>query len=196
MTTLVLATRNPGKIREINFLFADTGIRFNGLDKYPSMPDVVEDGMTFHENAFRKAKAVFDHTGTPSVSEDSGLEVDALDGAPGIYSARFASDDATDKDNIDKLIEDLRLIPYEKRTARFVSVFCLYDGNAVRYFEGHVTGHIIFEPRGESGFGYDPLFVPTGYDKTFAELGPDVKNSISHRAMAISKLKASLQQRR
>jgi XTP/dITP diphosphohydrolase len=195
MKRIVLATRNKGKIREINSLFADSGILFSGLDTYQDMPDVIEDGTTFHENAFKKAKEVFNYTGMISVSEDSGLAVDALGGAPGIYSSRFASESASDRENIEKLIEELNGVSYEKRTARFVSVFCLHDGKETWYFEGHVEGHIIDEPRGESGFGYDPLFVPGGYDKTFAELGADIKNSISHRAMAIAKLKEFLHQK-
>ncbi|GBE32953.1 non-canonical purine NTP pyrophosphatase [bacterium BMS3Bbin05] len=190
---IILATKNRGKIKEINAVLSGTGIEFAGLDLYPDMKDVVEDGITFHENAFKKARAVFDHTGIKCVSEDSGLEVDALNGAPGIYSSRFASENASDSENIGKLINDLTGVPYEKRTARFVSVFCLYDGREARYFEGSVRGHIIDSPRGTSGFGYDPLFVPDGYEKTFAELGSEVKNKISHRAKAISGLKEFLE---
>ncbi len=190
---LILATGNKGKIREINALFADMDIVFIGLGEYPGLPEIIEDGNTFHENALKKAKAVYRYTGIVSVSEDSGLEVDALKGAPGVYSSRFASGDATDKENIEKLLHELAETPDERRTARFVSVLCLFDGEVERYFEGSVSGRIIHEPRGTSGFGYDPLFVPDNYDQTFAELGPDIKNSISHRAKSTAKLKAFLQ---
>lgn len=189
---LILATGNKGKIREINALFSDLDIAFIGLDEYPGLPDIVEDGSTFRENALKKAKAVFDHTGIVSVSEDSGLEVDALRGAPGVLSARFASEDATDEDNIKKLLYELEGTPDDSRTARFVSVLCLFDGTGEHYFEGFVAGRIINEPRGVSGFGYDPLFVPDGYDKTFAELGTEIKNAISHRAQSIARLKTFL----
>jgi len=192
MKRLVLATRNRGKIREINALFAGMDVQFAGLDEFPDMPEVMEDGETFEENAFRKARDVFDFTGMPVVSEDSGLEVDALGGSPGVYSARFAGENATDGENLQKLMEELSGTPPERRTARFVSVFCLYDGGTPEYFRGHVEGMIIDRPRGESGFGYDPVFVPRGYDRTFAELGQDVKNRISHRAEAIRKLQEYL----
>ncbi len=192
---IILATRNKGKIREINAIFSGTEVVFEGMDAYPDIPDVAEDGMTFQENAVKKARAVFDATGKTVVSEDSGLEVDALDGAPGIYSARFASEDATDEENVRKLLSELKGLEKERRAARFVSVFCLYDGKEERFFEGSVKGGIVETPRGTSGFGYDPLFVPEGHEKTFAELGANVKNRISHRARAIEKLKAFLEAR-
>lgn len=189
---IILATRNKGKIAEINAIFSGTDVEFVGLDAFPMAPETVEDGKTFPENALKKAKDIFDYTKIVTVSEDSGLEVDILDGLPGVYSSRFASEKATDKENIEKLIHELRDVPYEKRTARFVSVFCLFEGKDIRYFEGSVKGHIIDKPRGASGFGYDPLFVPEGYEKTFAELGTDMKNKISHRAKALKKLKEFL----
>lgn len=192
MKRIILSTRNKGKIQEINSLFEGAGIEFLGLDDFSDVPDVEEDGVTFRENAFKKAKEVFEHVGTPTLSEDSGLEVEALGGAPGVRSARFASDNATDRDNIIRLQNELKDVLPEKRAARFVSVFCLYDGVTPLYFEGYVTGTIQEEPQGESGFGYDPLFVPDGYEHTFAELGPEVKNRISHRARAIEKLREYL----
>lgn len=192
MRKIILATKNRGKIAEINQLFADTGIEFIGLDAYPHVPEAVEDGKTFLENALKKAKTVFDHTGVTALSEDSGLEVDILGGAPGVFSARYASPTATDRENLEKLLTDLLGVPREKRTARFVSVFCLYDGREALCFEGEVKGRLLDSARGTSGFGYDPLFVPEGYDKTFAELGTEIKNRISHRARAIRKLKEYL----
>jgi XTP/dITP diphosphohydrolase len=193
---IILATKNKGKIAEINRLFTGTGIEFRGLDEFPGVPDAVEDGVTFRVNAFKKAKTVYDHAGELVLSEDSGLEVDYLHGAPGIYSARYASVNATDRENIEKLISELSGVPYEQRTARFVSVFCLYGGGDEVYFEGEVRGHLLDVARGISGFGYDPLFVPEGFDRTFAELGAEIKNKISHRAKAIAKLKKYLIQSR
>ncbi|UCG79156.1 MAG: RdgB/HAM1 family non-canonical purine NTP pyrophosphatase [Nitrospirota bacterium] len=184
----ILATSNLGKIEEINSLFSGTDIVFEGLDLYPDLPEVIEDGDTFRENAYKKAKTVYDHTGVPVIAEDSGLEVDALGGAPGVRSARFAHDKATDRENIERLIQELEGVPPEKRSARFVSVFCMCSDKEERYFEGYVKGHILGSPRGTSGFGYDPLFVPDGYDRSFAELGPDIKNKVSHRSMAIDKM--------
>lgn len=192
MKKIILSTRNKGKIEEINHLFEGYGIEFVGLDSFPDIPDVVEDGETFRENAYKKACEVYEHVKETALSEDSGLEVDALGGAPGVRSARFASENASDQENITKLIEMLQDIPPKERTARFVSVFCLYDGKETKFFEGYVRGRIKESPSGESGFGYDPLFVPEGYDATFAELGSETKNRISHRAKAIEKLRKHL----
>ncbi len=186
---ILLATKNPGKIREMNRLFKNTGIDFMGLNKLKEVPDVLEDGRTYHENAFKKAITFYNLASMPTLAEDSGIEVDLLNGAPGIFSARFAGENATDRENTEKLLELLRGAPEEKRTARFVSVLCLIVNGTPYFFEGEVRGRIIEQPRGESGFGYDPVFVPEGYDRTFAELGDDVKNRISHRAAAIEKLK-------
>lgn len=189
MKKIILSTKNRGKIKEINRLFEGSDVEFVGLDAFPDVPDVVEDGETFEENALKKAREVHQYTGMTALSEDSGLEVDALGGAPGVRSARFASQTASDRENVEKLIEELRDVPREKRTARFVSVFCLFNGGEPTFFEGFVSGRIDQEPRGESGFGYDPLFIPDGYDNTFAELGSEIKNRISHRARAIEKLR-------
>jgi XTP/dITP diphosphohydrolase len=191
---LYLATKNQGKVREINSMFTGTGIEFIGAGG--RMGTVVEDGDTYHKNAFAKAMAVYEQRPDPVVAEDSGLEVDALEGAPGVYSARFASEpdsgNASDEDNINTLLEFTQDVPEGKRTAKYVSVFCLIMGGKSLFFEGEVAGSIITEPRGASGFGYDPVFVPAGYDKTFAELGDDVKNKIGHRAMAALGLKRYL----
>ncbi|MBF0320189.1 MAG: RdgB/HAM1 family non-canonical purine NTP pyrophosphatase [Nitrospirae bacterium] len=188
---LYLATKNQGKVREINSLFTGTGIVFSSAAVI--MGKVVEDGDTYHKNAFAKAMAVYEKMPDPVVAEDSGLEVDALEGAPGVYSARFAAqsddDNATDEENINELLDFMQDVPKEMRTAKYVSVFCLIMGGTTMFFDGEVTGSIIDTPRGTSGFGYDPVFIPNGYDKTFAELGDDVKNKISHRAMAARKLR-------
>ncbi len=192
---ILLATKNTGKIKEMNRIFSDSGVEFIGLDTLDHVPDVVEDGRTYHENAMKKAMTCYNAASMPTLAEDSGLEVDALDGAPGIFSARFAGEDATDRENNEKLLSLLRGIPREKRTARFVSVLCLVVDGTPYFFEGEVQGHILDHPRGESGFGYDPLFVPEGYSRTFAELGEEVKNRISHRAEAMRRLKDFLEEK-
>ncbi len=189
---LILATSNNGKIREINDLFSKTGVDFISLRDCGELPPLVEDGNTFKENAFKKAITVFKATGINVVSEDSGLEVFALNGAPGIFSARFAGEGAGDRENNEKLLNMLKKVPEEERGARFVSLFCLIIDGHASYFEGDVKGRIIHSPAGQSGFGYDPLFVPEGYDKTFAQLGGEIKNRISHRAVALDKLKKFL----
>ncbi len=189
---IILATKNEAKIREINRIFSDLDVEFIGMDNYPGIPKVIEDGKTYHENALKKAKAVYQDTKMPVVSEDSGLEVDALNSDPGIFSARFSGSNASDEENITKLMHLIKNIPEEKRTAQFISVFCLIHNQKVRYFAGEVKGKIITESRGNSGFGYDPVFIPEGYNKTYAELGEDIKNRISHRANAMKKLKKYL----
>ncbi len=190
---ILLATKNRGKIRELNSLFAGTGVEFVGLDIVESPPEVVEDGKTYQENALKKAMTFYRLTGLPTLAEDSGLEVDALGGAPGVYSARYAGEDATDEDNNRKLLQALKDVEFEKRTARFVSVLCLVMDGKPHFFEGEVRGRILMEPEGSSGFGYDPVFCPEGYEHSFAVLGQEIKNSISHRARAIEKLKGFLE---
>jgi XTP/dITP diphosphohydrolase len=187
---LLIATRNPHKTRE----FAEIlGKEFEVCD-FSSVPDareVEETGTTFEENAVLKALAAVPDRPLFVIADDSGLEVDALDGAPGIYSARYAGQDATDKQNLDKLLGELvrRNAPTTKRTARFRCVIALARaGKLLNTFEGIVEGVIIDLPRGEYGFGYDPIFVPKGFDRTFAELPAEAKNKISHRAQAAHKL--------
>ncbi|MEO5361731.1 MAG: RdgB/HAM1 family non-canonical purine NTP pyrophosphatase [Nitrospirota bacterium] len=189
---LYLATKNLGKVREINSMFAATGIEF--VSAGTIMGNVAEDGDTYHKNAFAKAMAVYEQNTTAVVAEDSGLEVDALDGAPGVFSARFASNEdgvnSSDEDNINALLDFMQDTPEpSERTARYVCVFCLMMGGKSLFFEGEIAGTIADEPMGTAGFGYDPVFIPSGYDKTFAELGDEIKNKISHRAMAAIKLK-------
>ncbi len=191
---ILLATKNPGKIREMNRIFSNIGIEFIGLDTLKDVPEVMEDGRTYHENAMKKAMTFFNPASMPTLAEDSGLEVDALNGAPGIFSARFADENATDKENCEKLLTLLKGTPEEKRTARFVSVLCLVVDATPCFFEGEARGRILEHPGGESGFGYDPIFVPEEYDMSFAELGDDIKNQISHRARAMKKLKDFLKE--
>ncbi|MBF0474022.1 MAG: RdgB/HAM1 family non-canonical purine NTP pyrophosphatase [Nitrospirae bacterium] len=189
---LILATSNKGKVREIGSIFLGTSIEFTGLDTLTNVPEIIEDGITFKDNAYIKAKTIYDFSGADVMSEDSGLCVDYLNGAPGVFSARFAGPAKTDSDNIEKVLTLMKDVPEDKRTAQFRSAFCLIIDGIENFFEGYVKGRIITAPRGSGGFGYDPIFVPDGYSQTFAEIGDDIKNSISHRAMAFEKLKVFL----
>ena len=185
--TLVLATRNPGKISEIRALLP--GVPVATAASFAGCPEPQETGRTFEENALIKARAVSRYTGRTALADDSGLEVDALDGAPGVRSARYAGTDATDQDNVRCLLDALDGITDHDRTARFRCVVAVVvpDGRSWTA-EGACEGHILQAPRGDGGFGYDPLFVPAGYENTFAELDAGVKNRISHRALALRRI--------
>ena len=193
---MVLASRNKGKIREFERMLDGFGIDLLSLNDYPAIGEIEEDGKSFLENALKKARAVADATGEAVLADDSGLEVEALAGAPGIYSARYAGEGADDEDNIRKLLDDLGGIPPEKRRALFrcVLILCLPGG---RYdaFEGSWEGRITEAPAGQGGFGYDPVFFLPGMGMTVAELSPEVKNRISHRAQAVARLKEKLRKR-
>ncbi|AZR73384.1 non-canonical purine NTP pyrophosphatase, RdgB/HAM1 family [Anoxybacter fermentans] len=186
MEKIVIASRNPYKVQELKALLKDESIQVLSLNHFPEIPEVVEDGKTFKENALKKAREICKATQLPTLADDSGLEVDLLDGAPGVYSARFAGPDATDADNNRKLLELLKDHPdLNERTARFKSVIALVlpDGRE-RVVEGSCEGLLLTEPRGQGGFGYDPLFYLPEYNATFAELPMEVKNRISHRGKA------------
>ena len=187
MIQLVLATRNVHKAREIQrILGPDFAVR--DLRAHPEIPDIPESGTSFEENATLKALAVSKELPALVIADDSGLEVDALNGAPGIYSARYAGANATDTDRISKLLGELERIgaKEEARRGRFRCVIALArNGNVLGTFEGTVEGRIADEVRGTSGFGYDPIFIPEGDDRTFGELPAEAKNAISHRAKAI-----------
>lgn len=184
---LVLATRNPGKIREITSLLASLDIEVVSMAEYPCLPEAVEDGATFTENAIKKAKTVAVATCCLAMGDDSGLEVDYLGGAPGIFSARFAGVESNDKANNEKLLRLLNGVPREKRTARFCCVIAIATpAGQVYTARGSCEGVIAIEPKGEGGFGYDPLFFVPQFGKTFSQLEPAVKNSISHRARALA----------
>lgn len=169
-------------------------IEFLSLEEYPDLSEVVEDGKTFFENALKKAKAVSEYTGEIVLADDSGLEVDSLGGKPGICSSRYAGADATDERNVEKLLEELKGVPIDKRGASFVCALVLYrpDGT-YESFEGRWSGSIGYEPAGTAGFGYDPVFVVAECGMTVAQLSPEMKNSMSHRAKALNKLKNSLE---
>jgi XTP/dITP diphosphohydrolase len=191
---LLLATHNAHKTREIQRILGPN-FAVRDLSEHPDMSKAVENGATFKENAILKAIAASRKLPSLVIADDSGLEVDALKGAPGIYSARYAGENATDKPNIDKLLDELtrQNVPTAQRTARFRCVIAAArNGKILKTFEGVVKGTIVDPPRGSHGFGYDPVFVPAGFDKTFGELPAEVKNKISHRALAIQALHAGL----
>ena len=180
--TIVIATKNKGKLREFRSILADAYDEILSLEDFDDIPDIEETGLSFRENAYIKAKTTSDF-----LRDDSGLVVDALGGAPGIYSARYAGEGASDNDNNEKLLSELK--GKKNRDARFVCCISLVLVNGTQeFFEGECCGQIIQEKRGESGFGYDPVFYVPKYGKTMAELGPDIKNRISHRAIASEKL--------
>lgn len=190
---ILIATRNPGKIKEFQAFFAAWGWRVKGLDQFPDLPEIIEDGLTFEDNARKKAESLFRWTGMPALADDSGLEVDALGGRPGVYSARFAGEHASDAENNQKLLHALDGIPLERRTARFRCVlFLMFGEERTMTAEGVCEGVILTAPRGSGGFGYDPLFYLPAYGKTMAELDPNEKNQVSHRGQALRQLAARL----
>lgn len=191
---VLLATGNRKKAREVKQLLADVGADFICLADLPGAPRIAENGATFLENAEKKARVCARVTGLITVGEDSGLEVDALDGAPGVLSARFAGEGATDAENVARLLELLRHIPAGQRTARFKCAVAIVapDGTA-RTAEGACEGSITFAPRGEGGFGYDPVFVPAGGALTLAEIDLVTKGAVSHRGIALRRIKPELE---
>ena len=184
---VVLATRNEGKIKELARILGS--VTLAGLDEFPGAPEVAETGATFEENALLKARAIAAFTGLPSVADDSGLCVDALNGMPGIFSARWSGAHGDDKANLDLVLAQLNDVPDERRGANFTCAAALArpDGTSDVVL-GEITGHLIRVPRGSGGFGYDPIFVPDGYDVTTAEMTADEKDSISHRGKAFRAL--------
>jgi len=195
MKELLVATRNKGKLREIRDLLKDMDIKVTSLADYEHMPEIVEDARTFAGNAIKKAVTISMYTKKLVMGEDSGLEVKALGNEPGVYSARFSGEDATDRKNNFKLLRMLKDIPRLRRTARYRSFIALSDGKGlIDVVSGSCGGIITERHRGTNGFGYDPLFLIPRYDKTFGELDPSVKAKISHRARALKKLRKSLQE--
>lgn len=190
---VVLATRNQGKVREFNRLFADLGWEGISLAEFAGVPEVVEDKDTFEANAVKKAVTISTYLGLPAVGDDSGLDVDALNGRPGVYSARYAGEDATDEENWRKLLQELRDVPDEARTARFRCTLAYVEpGGEPVLATGACAGVIAREPAGTNGFGYDPVFYLPERGKMMAQLSPDEKNRISHRAQAMQQLLAVL----
>jgi len=194
MYTIIAASQNKGKIQEMEIITKEFGMEIIPRDDAGIEDiEIVEDKETFEENSLKKAKEIMNLCGKVTIADDSGLEVDALGGAPGVHSARYAGDERDDQKNRDKLLLDLEGVPFEKRTARFVSVISMaYPDGTEIIARGECEGHIIFEERGQNGFGYDCLFVPIGYDQTFGELSSEEKNKISHRSNALWLLKEKL----
>ena len=194
MTDIVLASSNKGKVREFNQLLATLDITVRPQGEF-NVEDAEETGLTFVENAILKARNAAQHTGLPAIADDSGLEVDALNGAPGIYSARYAGAGASDQANLEKLLTDLHDIPETDRTARFqcVLVYMRHANDPTPLIcQGTWEGRILTAPRGENGFGYDPVFFVPTHDCSSAELPADVKNSLSHRGQALRQLADAL----
>jgi XTP/dITP diphosphohydrolase len=186
--SLVLATRNQGKIQELTRLLAHFPVRLKSLDQIGPLPPVHEDGKTFEENAYKKAFETASSLGLPALADDSGLMVEALQGSPGVFSSRYAGEGATDEENNRKLLREMKGLT--NRSASFVCTIAIAvpSGPALIY-EGRANGSILEEPKGRNGFGYDPLFYYPPLGKTFAELNPDEKNRVSHRGMALEELK-------
>lgn len=191
METLVVGTRNEGKIRELHELFSDFPFPIRGLSSFEDPPIVIEDRETLPGNAIKKVETFAEYTNFPTVSDDSGLEVQALDGKPGVKTARFAGEDASTDENIDLLLEKMKGV--DNRRAQFRTVLAYVDPNGfVHTFHGTIRGIITESRRGSKGFGYDPVFRPEGHDKTFGEMNKDLKNEISHRRRALDKFHSFL----
>lgn len=180
---LVLATRNSGKVDEIRALLSDVPVTLVPASEVHEAPDVEEDAPDLRGNAHKKAEALHAHTGLPALADDTGLEVDALDGGPGVHTARYAGANATPEDNCRRMLHELDGV--DDRSARFRTVIAYVSDDTIQYFEGICEGRITTERRGEGGFGYDPIFVPKGETRTFAEMTPDDKNALSHRKKAL-----------
>jgi XTP/dITP diphosphohydrolase len=185
LTKLVIASRNPHKIEEMQQILQPLGIEVLSTQDYPDLKEVVEDQETLQGNALKKARYVAKETGLPALSDDTGLEVKALNGAPGVYSARYAGELASYQDNVEKLLKALN--DTSERSAQFRTVVALVSRKKEFTFEGICKGEILTEQKGNKGFGYDPVFRPDGYKETFAELDAETKNKISHRGRAIQK---------
>jgi XTP/dITP diphosphohydrolase len=195
MKQLVLATNNEHKITEIRSLLKNLPLELLTLRDIPNIPPLVEDGTTFQVNALKKAATVFQHTGLPSLADDSGLEVFYLNMLPGVYSARYAGSNATDERNNEKLMQAMRGVAPRRRRAQFRSVIALVDKGLEEITEGVFSGTLAESPRGSNGFGYDPLFIPDGMTITSAELTDEEKNAISHRGQSLRKMIEVLQKR-
>ncbi len=197
METIIAASRNQHKITEIEAITKKFGMNIVSRDE-AGIPkfEIEEDGETFEENSFKKANEIMKVCGKITIADDSGLMVDYLGGAPGVYSARFAGEDGNDTKNNEKLLMLLEGVSYKERRAKFVSVITMvYPDGTQLAARGECEGHIIDAPVGENGFGYDPLFVPDGYQRTFAQLSAEEKNQISHRVKALKQLEKLLEER-
>ena len=190
--TLVFATGNLHKLEEVNMMLESTPFVAKAMKDYNITEDIVEDGNTMHENAKIKSDFLFSKLQLSAIGEDSGLEVESLGMKPGIYTARYAGPQRNDEDNMSKILEELK--NENNRNAQFRSIISLNLNGETHFFEGVVKGRIGEDKKGKGGFGYDPIFIPEGYDQSFAELGTEVKNQFSHRAKAVAKMVALLNQ--
>ncbi len=195
INVFVVGSANPDKSKEIKEIFGHPGLTIKDLREFDNVPEIEEDRNSLQGNALKKALELYKFLGLPVICDDTGLEVDALNGAPGVFSARYAGEDATYDDNIDKLLLELQEVPPDKRTARFATVTVYYNGTHEVVTEGSVEGLITIERRGTQGFGYDPIFEALETRQTFAEMSSDAKHAISHRGRALRKLFLELQQR-
>ena len=191
---VVIATHNRDKMKEIQGAISELGWEVISLYDFPEIGKIEENGKTLEENALIKAREVFKETGLPTISDDTGLEVDALDGAPGVYTARYAGEDCSYSDNVNKMLKEMSKVPMPNRGAFFKTVMVFKDENKELIVDGVVKGKISRESKGEDGFGYDPIFYVTEYDKTFAEMTMSEKNKISHRGNAINNLINSIKE--
>jgi len=186
---IIIATNNPDKLAEIKSILSNSGIRVLCAADFADFPEIEETGETLAENALQKARAIWNKYKIPCLADDTGLEVDYLDGEPGVFSSRYAGPEATYDDNCNKLLADLREAPADSRAARFRSVMAFIDGGGREHLvEGAIEGKIIDHRRGENGFGYDPVFFVPDANMTLAEMTPEQKNSISHRRRALDKI--------
>ena len=189
---IILATHNRDKEKELQKSLEGINVKICSLFDFPKIGDIEETGTTLLENSLLKARTVFGITGIPTIADDTGLEVDFLDGAPGVYSARYAGNNVSYQDNVNKLLFELNGVPNQKRTARFRTVITYIDKEEELWTEGHIDGIISETIIGDRGFGYDPVFFIPHIGKTFAELSSDEKNKISHRGIALQKLRKIL----
>lgn len=195
MRTYILASKNQHKAEEIKSILGDEFEIITQTEAGAGDIDVIEDGLTFEENAIKKAETIMKATGKPTIADDSGLCVEYLNGAPGVYTARYAGENATDEENINKLLKNLKGLNVLDRRAKFVCVIALaVPGKETKVFKGECKGYITEKPMGEDGFGYDPIFYYEKYARTLAQLEPHIKNAISHRSAALKKLACSLKQ--
>ncbi len=193
MKRIVLATHNRDKAKEFQQIFADLGVSVETLDDYPNVGPIEEDAETLEGNALKKAREVYRLTGVPSLADDTGLEVRYLNDAPGVFSSRYAGEGASYADNVRKLLKDMRGVPPRRRGAQFRCVLAFVPSEgSVELTQGVRRGSILEEPRGDRGFGYDPIFLPLGYSVTYAEMDSALKNGISHRAQAAQAMKEIL----
>jgi XTP/dITP diphosphohydrolase len=195
MNRIVLATRNKHKTEEIKTILRDLRLEILTLNDFPDVPVLKEEGSTFRENSLQKAHAVHLYTKIPALADDSGLEVFFLNGRPGVISARYAGDGATDEENNEKLLGQLRGVAPRRRGAQFRAVLTLFGDNGTEVTEGICPGRLAELPRGTNGFGYDPIFIPDGFSRTYAELTAEEKNLISHRARALAAMRQVLRER-